>query len=114
MISRSLMTQQRWHAIWTTCARLSCAPWALGIVVLIVSRGTTSWIPSAAVLLGCWVGLALSLSGLFGLIALRRKLADEHVPWSRSTMFFGIAGIIGSLLVGSAAVLVLSSIDIPR
>lgn len=106
------MTQERWQAIWTGCARLSCAPWAAGIAVLLVTRGTTSWIPSACVLLGCWVGLALSLSGLFGLIALRRKHADEHVPWSRSTMLFGIAGIVGSLLVGSASVLVLSAIEI--
>ncbi len=106
------MTHRQWHDVWTWCARLSCAPWAAGIAVLLATRGTLDWRPSAGVLLGCWVGLALSLAGLFGLIALRRRQAEEHLPWSRSTSIFGAVGIVASLLVGSAAVLVLSSIDV--
>lgn len=107
-----MTTSTAWHAVWTWCARLSCAPWALGIGVLIATRETLDWRPSAGVLLGCWIGLSLSLAGLFGLIALRRRQADEQLPWSRSTALFGAVGIVGSLLVGSAAVLVLSSIDV--
>ena len=60
---------------------------------------------------GCWMGLALSLSGLFGLLALRRTHAEEHLPWPRSTFYMGAAGIVASLLVGGWSVLVLSSIQ---
>lgn len=101
-----------WTSVWTWCARLSCVPWSTGIVVLLLTRGTTDWIPPAIVFFGCWTGLALVLSSLFGLIALRRRHAAEHLPWSRSTFWFGIAGLIGSLLVGSASVLVLDTIDV--
>ncbi len=101
-----------WHAVWTWCARLSCAPPVLGAVVLVVTRGTTNWIPLAVVFLGCWVGLALALSGMFGLIALRAKSAEEHLPWTRSTFYAGVAGLLGSILVGSVTVVVLSDVDI--
>lgn len=106
------MTQ--WHSIWTGCARLSCAPPVLGAVTLVVVRGTTNWVPLATVFLGCWVGLALALSGLFGLIALRQRSAEEHLPWSRSTFYAGVAGLVGSLLVGSVSVVVLSDVDVAR
>jgi len=102
----------RWTTVWTWCVRLSCAPPVLGVPLLLATRGTTNPIPSAAVFLACWVGLALALSGLFGLVAIRARQAEEHVPWSRSTTWFGIVGIVASLLVGSAAVLVLSTIEI--
>lgn len=109
-----MASAEAWTGVWTWCARLSCVPWIAGAVVLVATRDTTSWIPSASVVVGCWIGLALVLCGLFGLIALRRRRAEERLPWTRSTFAFGLAGMVGSLLVGSAAVLVLSTIDVLR
>jgi len=91
---------------------LSCAPWFVGSAALVALHGTTRWIPLATVFLACWVGLALSLSGLFGLIALRAKSAEEHLPWSLSTFVAGVAGLIGSMVVGAVAVVMLSGVEV--
>lgn len=104
---------KRWNSFWTWCVRSSCAPWFVGSAVLVALRGTTNWIPLAVVFFACWIGLALSLSGLFGLIALRHKEAEERLPWAPSTFLFGVAGLIGSMVVGAAAVVMLSNLEEP-
>lgn len=101
----------RLRAFFTGCARAAVVPSIVGAVVLYATRGTNDWIPSACVMLGCWFGLALALVGLFGLIRIRYRVAEEDLPWSRSTFVFGLVGLFGSLLVGSVSVFVLSAID---
>jgi Na+-translocating ferredoxin:NAD+ oxidoreductase RnfA subunit len=105
------MSRARGWAFFTACARLACVPWIVGGLVLFATRGTRDWIPSAAVMLGCWFGLALALVGLFGLIRIRHREAEESLPWSRATFVLAIAGLIGSLMMAGLSVVVLSAID---
>lgn len=112
-MSDSKESLQRWHPFWTWSVRLSCVPWFLGSAALVALRGTTNWIPLAVVFFACWIGLALALSGLFGLLAIRQHEAEERMPWAPSTFLFGVAGLIGSMVVGAVSVVMLSGIEDP-